>query len=200
MTDKSRGRYNLSPITQYLLPMPPSDPGELLTRVSEDDSVVLGPVERRLVHGNPDLVHRSAHILILHPVDGTVLLQKRGALKDTHPGKWDTSVGGHVSFGQSYVEAALREAEEELCITLKPEDIDFLYTSRYRGALESENVATYLCRHAGPFAPAADEISEVRFWSRDAIEAALGTGAFTPHFEQEYAAFIASPHGGMPRP
>jgi isopentenyldiphosphate isomerase len=180
--------------------MPPPDPGELLTRVSDDDSVVLGPVERRLVHGNPELVHRSAHVLIVHPADGTLLLQKRSALKDTQPGKWDTSVGGHVSFGQSYEEAALREAEEELGIALKPEDLDFLYTSRYRGTLESENVATYLCRHAGPFVPATDEISEIRFWSRAAIEAVLETETFTPHFRQEYAAFIASPHARLLRP
>ncbi|MDB5180777.1 MAG: hydrolase [Candidatus Saccharibacteria bacterium] len=32
-------------------------------------------------------------------------------------GKWDHSVGGHVSKGETYAEAAAREAEEELGIT-----------------------------------------------------------------------------------
>jgi isopentenyldiphosphate isomerase len=179
--------------------MPPSNPGELLTRVADDDSVILGPVERRLVHGNPALVHRSAHVLILHPAEGTLLLQKRSEHKDTQPGKWDTSVGGHVSFGQSYEEAALREAGEELGITLKSADLEFLHFLRFRSALESENTATYLCLHAGPFRPDPDEVSALRFWTRAAIEAALGTDTFTPSFEQEFAAFTASPRGALLR-
>ena len=174
--------------------MPLPDPTELLTRVSDDDTVVLGPVERRLVHGNPDLIHRAAHVLVIHPVDRTLLLQRRSAHKDTHPGKWDTSIGGHVSWGQSYEEAARREALEELGLALAPEELTYLYALRYRGAAESENVATWLCVHAGPFRPDPDEIDQVRFWSRAEITAMLGTGAFTPHFEREFAALMASPH------
>jgi isopentenyldiphosphate isomerase len=179
--------------------MPASDPGELLTRVTDDDSVILGPVERRLVHGNPELIHRSTHVLVLHPVDGTLLLQKRSALKDTCPGLWDTSVGGHVGFGQSYQDAALRESEEELGIVLAATDLQFLYLYRFRGTHESENTATWLCRHAGPFQPDADEIDAVRFWTRSEISKAVGTGVFTPSFEGEFAAFTGCPQGHLLR-
>jgi isopentenyldiphosphate isomerase len=177
--------------------VPPSDPSELLTRVTDDDATVLGPVERRLVHGNPSLIHRSAHLLVLHPEDGTLLLQRRSALKDTFPGRWDTSVGGHVSFGQSYEEAVLREAREEIGVDLAPDSLERLHLLRFRGAEESENTTTFLCRHAGPFVPDPDEISELRFWTRAQIEAVLGTGTFTPHFEQEFAAFLASPRAEL---
>jgi len=160
-----------------------------------DDAYAAGTrFERRLVHGNPALIHRAAHILVVHPVDRTLLLQRRSALKDTHPGKWDTSVGGHVSWGQSYEEAARREALEELGLALTPDDLAVLFPLRYRGAAESENVATWLCAHAGPFRPDPDEIDEVRFWSRAEIVAALGTGTFTPQFEHEFATLMASPH------
>ncbi len=172
---------------------------ELLTRVSDDDSVVLGPVERRLVHGNPSLIHRSAHVLVLHPDEGTLLLQKRSATKDTFPGRWDTSVGGHVTFGQSYLEAAVREAREELGVDLDPDSLEYLHLLRFRSADESENTATYLCLHPGPFTPDPGEISAVKFWTRGEIEGALGTGTFTPHFEQEFAAFLASPRAGLLR-
>jgi isopentenyldiphosphate isomerase len=177
------------------LPLP--DPSELLTRVTDDDSVVLGPVERRLVHGNPSLIHRSAHVLVLHPETGAILLQKRAMTKDTFPGRWDTSVGGHVTFGQSYAEAARREAREELGVDLAPEALEYLHLLRFRGAEESENTATYLCRHGGPFAPDRDEISELRFWTRAEIERALGTETFTPHFENEFAALLASPRAAL---
>ncbi len=179
--------------------MPPSDPSELLTRVSDDDTEILGPVERLLVHGNPELVHRAAHVLVLHPQKGTLLLQKRSAAKDTCPGLWDTSVGGHVGFGQTYLQAALRESEEELGIVLQESDLTFLYVTRLRDHQESENTASYLCLHAGPFHPDPDEIDAVRFLTRAEIEAGLGTGILTPNFEAEYAAFLASPHGTLLR-
>ena len=176
-----------------------TDPNELLTRVTDDDSTVLGPVARKLVHGNPALIHRSTHVLVLHPNDGRVLLQKRSPQKDTHPGQWDTSVGGHVSFGQSYEEAALRETEEELGLIIGPQDLKKIYTLRFRDEMESENTTTFLCLHSGPFAFNREEITEIKFWTRAEIEATLGTQVFTPNFEQEYAAFIACEHGHLLR-
>ncbi len=165
------------------------DPEELLIQVSDDDSVVIGPVARRRVHGNPTLIHRAAHVLVVNDA-GTLLLQKRSQRKDTQPGKWDTSVGGHVGFGQSYEEAARREAEEELGLRLV--EMELLYSTRIRNAWESENIRTYLCRHSGPFIPNPDEIDAVKFWTAKEIRAALGAGCFTPNFEEEFAAFTAS--------
>ena len=167
---------------------------ELLTQVTDDDSAVLGPISRRLCHGNPALIHRSVHVLVLSPA-GRVLLQKRSMRKDTQPGKWDTSVAGHVGFGQSYEEAARREAEEEL--GLKLGKLAFLYSSRIRNTVESENIRTFLHVTAGPFQPSTEEIDEIRFWSRAEIERALGTGTFSPYFEKEFALFLASAEAGL---
>jgi isopentenyldiphosphate isomerase len=179
--------------------MPLSDPAELLTLVTDDDATVLGPVARGLVHGNPALIHRSVHVLVIHPVEGTLLLQKRSLEKDTSPGLWDISVGGHVTFGQSYEEAVVRETHEELGFAVTSEDLEYLYLTRFRSARESENTRSYLCRHTGPFTPDPDEITEVRFWSRAEIEAARGTGVFTQNFEEEYPVFLGSPQGGLLR-
>lgn len=177
---------------------------EMLIQVTEDD-VVLGPVPRSRVHGNPALIHRSVHVLVLGP-DGRLLLQKRALRKDTQPGKWDTSVGGHVGYGQSYEEAARREAAEELGVDLGggkegPGDgLIYLYPSRIRNEVESENIRTFLHVSAGPFRPEPGEIDELRFWTRSEIEAALGRGVFTPNFEEEFALFLASPHASLLAP
>jgi isopentenyldiphosphate isomerase len=166
---------------------------EMLTRVTDLDEI-LGPVPRSQVHGNPALIHRSVHILVIHP-EGRLLLQKRSLRKDTQPGKWDTSVGGHVGFGQSYEEAARREAEEELGVV--PGKLTFLYPSRIRNAVESENIHTFLHVSAGPFRAEPGEIDELRFWSKEEIRQALGTGIFTSNFEEEFALFLASPHAAL---
>jgi len=64
------------------------------------------------VHRDGDW-HRAAHLWIVHR-DGRVLLQKRAAVKENWPGKWDVSVAGHVAAGEDAMTAAVREAREEI--------------------------------------------------------------------------------------
>lgn len=155
---------------------------EIFEIVDENDNVV-GAAPRSECHGNPMLIHRVAHVLVFNHA-GELLLQKRSLSKDVQPGRWDTSVGGHLDLGESYLQAAYREMEEELGIRNVP--LTFLYRSKIRNAYESENISTYLALHDGPFRFAIREIDEVRFWSGKQIEAALGTGDLTPNFEQEW--------------
>lgn len=151
--------------------------------VDEHDRVI-GRARRSECHGNPALVHRVAHVLVFNS-GGELLLQKRSRHKDIQPGRWDTSVGGHLDPGEDYLEAARREMQEELGIAGVP--LTFLYPSQVRNEIESENVATYLARHDGEVVFPPEEIEEVRFWSPAEIEAALGTGTFTPNFEEEWS-------------
>jgi 8-oxo-dGTP pyrophosphatase MutT (NUDIX family) len=44
------------------------------------------------------------------------------------PNLWDVSVAGHISAGEGPVEAALREAQEELGVTLVPGECSHLFT------------------------------------------------------------------------
>ncbi len=58
------------------------------------------------------LPHRDVHVWI---TDGQHLLQQQRAWDKTiMPGEWDVSVGGHVAAGEDYLDAAVRETEEEL--------------------------------------------------------------------------------------
>jgi isopentenyldiphosphate isomerase len=115
-----------------------SKKSEIFDIVDENDRAI-GQAPRAECHGNPALVHRVAHVLVFDRHD-RLLLQKRAMTKDIQPGRWDTSVGGHLDPGESYLEAASREMHEELGIEGVP--LTWLYTSKIRNEIESENVST----------------------------------------------------------
>ncbi len=155
--------------------------------IVDDDDQVIGLRPRSECHGNPDLVHRVSHVLVFNSA-GNLLLQKRSLLKDVQPGKWDTSVGGHVDPGENYLQAAYREMEEELGVTGQP--LKVLYSSKIRNNFESENVMTYLVVYDGKICFNRTEIDEIRFWTPSEIDEALGRGILTPNFEEEWQLWL----------
>lgn len=94
--------------------MPVDDPSEHFWLVDENDNE-LGRITRGEAHSDRNKIHRSAGVVITN-FKGELLLQKRSKHKDLQPGFWGMSVGGHVSYGDSYEETAKREMEEELGI------------------------------------------------------------------------------------
>ncbi len=156
---------------------------------------VIGKAPRSECHGNPALVHRAVHVLVFNK-KGELLLQLRNKDKDIQPGKWDTSVGGHLGVGESYEQAALREMAEELGI--EPPELKYLYDYPLRNEIESENIRSYLATHDGPFTHQASEIEEIRFWTLEEINSSLGKGVFTPNFETEFRMYRHSRAGGNP--
>lgn len=97
---------------------------EELLEVVNYKGEVIGILPRSHIHGNPSLVHRVVHVLVFNS-KGELLLQKRSLTRDVAPGKWDTSVGGHINPGEDPLEAARREMKEELGeIFFNREEID----------------------------------------------------------------------------
>ncbi len=82
---------------------------ELFDLIDPGDTVV-GTTDKKTAHANGDL-HRVSAVFVFNQA-GELYVQVHG--KD---GKWDHSVGGHVSKGETYAQAAKREAQEELGIT-----------------------------------------------------------------------------------
>ncbi|MDF1568022.1 MAG: NUDIX domain-containing protein [Spirochaetaceae bacterium] len=176
--------------------------GEILDLIDENDQVV-GRASRSEVHGNPALLHRVVHVLVFD-FGGRVFLQKRSEDKDVQPGKWDTSVGGHVDAEESRKTAVRRELREELGIP--PEgrpapSLTFLHAYRHENDYESELVTTWMCRWDGPFHLQESEISDGRFWSASEIESRLELkgeeSPFTPNFTDEWRRWHRA---GCPRP
>lgn len=163
-----------------------SDHEELLEVVNHKGEVV-NILPRFEIHGNPFLIHRVVHILVFNK-EGALLLQKRSLNKDVAPGKWDTSVGGHVNIGEDILEAVRREMKEELGITMcKPE---FLYTYIHSNSYETELVYTYSCTYEGKITFNRHEIDKVQFWSIKEINKAMGKGVFSDNFEHEISTYM----------
>ncbi|MCU0690272.1 MAG: NUDIX domain-containing protein [Polyangiaceae bacterium] len=152
----------------------------------DEEGRVIGSALRSQVHGNPALLHPVVHCLVTDPC-GRVLLQLRSLDKDIQPGKWDTSVGGHVGWGEEVEDALRRELREE--VGLEHVTPRFLYRYVMRSNIERELVYTYACVSAGPFTAQASEIDALRFWHPAEVEAALGCGVLTPNFEDEWKRF-----------
>jgi isopentenyldiphosphate isomerase len=161
---------------------------ELFPLVDEDGNVV-GKAWRREVHGNPELLHSVVHCLVEDDA-GRILLQLRSLTKDVQPGRWDTSVGGHVMYGENVDVAVLRELEEELGVRLGREALTPLYRYVMRNEFEAELVYTYWLRSNGPFRAEPGEASELRFFGLNDIVEGLGTSLFTPNFEDEFHRFM----------
>jgi isopentenyl-diphosphate delta-isomerase type 1 len=167
---------------------------EIFDIVDKDDRII-GQATRSQVHGNPNLIHRVAHVLLFNS-QGKLYLQKRALSKHVQPGKWDTSVGGHLDQGESYREAALREMEEELGV--RPAEMRFLYKYRHANTFESETVSTFHCIWDGPIQFNPEEIEAGRFWELDEIQEQSSIGVFTPNFLDElnrYGKFTGTKKG-----
>ena len=68
------------------------------------------------------LYHNTIH-LWLFTDKGEILLQQRSHKKEIHPLLWDVSVAGHIDSGETFIEAALRETQEEIGLLLRPESL-----------------------------------------------------------------------------
>ena len=94
---------------------------ELLTEV-DDNNNVIGSISRQDAHNNPSKFYRTIMVLVKNQND-EILIQKRSSTKDLYPNCWDLSVGGHVSYGNTYEETAVRELHEELGINTTKKDL-----------------------------------------------------------------------------
>ena len=152
--------------------------------IYDDAGNRIGTALRSECHGNPALLHRTAHVVVIHPDTGDILLQKRKMTKDIQPGKWDTAVGGHVSYGETLLEATFREASEELGLTaFNPV---FLTSYVFESEVERELVNVFAAVGSFELKPDLDEVDEGRWWPIDEVNANMGKGIFTPNFESEF--------------
>lgn len=177
--------YDLAPV----LPAPTVDSLPQVSQVVEyfpiveANGLVIGRSTREYCHGGSKPLHPVIHI---HIIDRfcRIYLQKRAMNKDIQPGKWDTAVGGHVSYGESIVEAVYREAYEEL--RFQEFNPIHLETYEFESPVEREMVSVFAAVGTYDLHPDPEEVAEGRWWPVEDIDANIGKGVFTPNFESEF--------------
>lgn len=151
--------------------------------IVEPSGLVTGRSTRRYCHSGAKPLHPVIHIHIIDRFS-RIYLQKRSMKKDIQPGRWDTAVGGHVSYGESILEAVFREASEELgFMDFNPIHIE---TYEFESSIEREMVNVFAAVGSFELHPDLYEVDEGRWWDISDIDANIGKGIFTPNFESEY--------------
>lgn len=158
------------------------DHAEELFPVVDETGKQIGSATRGECHGGSMLLHPVVHLHVFNS-QGELYLQKRPLWKDIQPGRWDTAVGGHVDLGEDIQTALHREAREELGIEgFEPYPLPHYVFQSLR---ERELVNPFCTVWDADIHP-SDETDGGRFWSKQEIDENLGTGIFTPNFEQEW--------------
>ena len=137
---------------------------ELFIVVDKSDKII-GYRTRYDCHHNKKLIHRAIGVVIFND-KGQILLQKRSKNKDLNPGMYTISASGHVGKGETYIQSAKRELEEELGIQLS-----LKREKKYIAKSEQETEMDYLFsgKSNGPFCPNKEEVDKVVFVDVDKL-------------------------------
>ena len=141
------------------------DQTELFIVVDEHDNIKEYRT-RSECHQDRNLIHRAVDVVLFN-VKGEIAFQKRSMTKDTSPGFYSISASGHVSKGESYLQAAAREMKEE--IGIKDIKLEYVATQLAESSNEKEMFTLFKGQYDGNFNINKDEVEGVYYFNKSEI-------------------------------
>lgn len=154
--------------------------------IVDEHNRIIGKATREHCHDGSKLLHPVIHVHIFN-ITHKLLLQKRKLTKDIQPGKWDSSVGGHIQAGEPLEKAIKRESLEEVGITIDIEKLIPIDRYVFESDREKELVSSYAYRYDGPITFQVSEIDEVKFFTYEELKTLISQGEATPNFAKEFS-------------
>lgn len=148
---------------------------EVLDVVDRDDRV-LGQAPRGEVYAR-GLIHRCAFVQA-RDARGRIFVHRRTASKLVFPSHYDMFVGGVLGAGESYAQAALREAEEELGVTGLPQPAP-LFKFLYEGPGGAWWSYVHEVRCEPPVVPQESEVDWHAFLPQEELDRRVADGEWT---------------------
>lgn len=111
---------------------------ELIDVLDENGNKTGEILTREQIH-KKGLYHRIVVIVIID-AQGNILMQQRSKNKAQNPGKWDVAVAGHISSGQTSIEAAMRETLEEVGIKVNEQELEYVLTYKNKENVEEDYI------------------------------------------------------------
>lgn len=160
---------------------------EILDIVDEQDKVI-GQAPRSEAYARR-LRHRCSFILV-RDADDRIFVHRRTATKQVFPSLHDMFVGGVLGTGETYDEAALREAQEELGVADLPAPTP-LFRFRYETERWAWWSAVYQVRCTRPVRPQESEVAWHTFLTDEELAARLDEWEWVPDGLAAYRELLA---------
>ena len=99
--------------------------------------------------------------------DKRILIQRRSIARETYPDQYDSSCSFHVTFGESYEEAAKRELIEETGVSAH---LKYLGKFVHYDPPENEMVVVFACFSDEQIRISKEEFSSANFCTKEEVD------------------------------
>lgn len=143
------------------------------------------------------LYHQTIHIWFFTD-NNKILLQKRASVKKIFPNLWDVSVAGHIGAGESIIDTAIREAKEEIGISITSEELIKIGCRKNEnklpnGILDYEFQNVFLCKLTVPLSQLTmqpEEVDDLQLFDISILKNTTKHGSFMVPNINKYYDFI----------
>ena len=146
---------------------------ELLQVFDENKNMLNESIERALKKELPEGKYFMIILLFIQNDEGKFLIQKTSENRDSEY----ATTGGHVSFGDDAIKTTIKEAKEELGITLNKDEIVEIETV----TIKCCHVAVYYCKKnidINELKIQTDEVENFYWMSPDEIDTLINENKF----------------------